>query len=644
MSKPSYKELSQKVKALEKLELKLRESEEKFRLAFHTNPDSINLNLASDGKYIDINEGFTRLMGYTREDAIGKTSLELNIWVDSEDRRRLLDRLMNAGSVENLEARFRRKNGEIRIGLMSARILSINQENVILSITHEITERKIAEQALSDSEKRYRTLFERSNDAIFIIEKKTGRHMDANNAALQLTGYPLPELCKLTTYDVCPEGAEVRNAVFSLSDEPENLGRRTYVRPDGSKRIALFNTVPLDDEKIFGIAHDITDEVNLEEQFLQAQKMEAIGLLAGGMAHDFNNLLVPIIGYTELCMMKLCSDDNLYSELEQIKTAAERAASLIQQILAFSRKQMLEMRVLDFNEIVRSFQKMIQRLIKENIKLHIHLSSSPGHIKADKAQIEQVLMNLVINATDAMPAGGDLTIETADLFLDKSYFKRYPGEKNPGHYIMLAVSDTGHGMDAETQKHIFEPFFTTKKRGKGTGLGLATVFGIINQHQGHIWVYSELGRGTSIKVYLPQSEDKARPVFESEVEPVSVYGTETVLVVEDEAMVRNLVCETLAAYGYNIIEACSPAEGLQIASECGDTIHLLLADVIMPEMNGPELYKRLADMRSGLKVLYMSGYTDNVIVHHGVINEGVNFLQKPFTINNLTRKVRMILG
>ncbi|MEP7189445.1 MAG: ATP-binding protein, partial [Roseiflexaceae bacterium] len=389
---------------------------------------------------------------------------------------------------------------------------------------------------------------------------------------------------------------------------------------------------------------DITDQRKLEEQFLQSQKMEAIGRLAGGIAHDFNNILVPIIGYTELGMMELSPDDKVYADLQRVREAAERAADLTRQILAFSRKQVLEMRTIDLNALVMDFQRMMQRLIGEDIEVHTFLDPALYQVKADKGQIEQVLLNLVVNARDAMLQGGKLTLETDNVYLDDAYLTKYADAQASGHYVMLAVSDTGQGMDAETQQHIFEPFFTTKEQGKGTGLGLATVFGIVKQHGGNMWVYSELGKGTTFKMYLPQAE-KTMPFAPGErTTPASVHGTETVLVVEDEDMVRELVGETLEAHGYKVIEAPGPEAGLQIAAGYQDIIHLLLTDVIMPEMNGRELYQKLAAIRSDIKVLYMSGYMDHAIVHHGILDEGVNFLQKPFTVQSLTRKVRQVLN
>ena len=643
MPKPTYQELAHRVRVLEETEHKLSESEEKFRLAFHTNPDSINLNRASDGLYLDINEGFTQIMGYDRADVVGKTSLELDIWSDPQDRARLVAGLAADGCIFNLEAKFRRKDGQVIIGLMSARILRINQEDVILSIARDITESKKVEQSLRASEYRYRTLFEKAHDAIFIVDKQTGRYLDANAAAEQLTGRPAVDLCRLTTQDISPTGAETRLAATISTSGLLNLGRVTYVRPDGTKRIAMLSTVPLDDKRVFGIARDITHEVKLEEQYRQAQKMEAFGQLAGGIAHDFNNLLVPIIGHTELVMMRSAEGEKTRNSLKQIKKAAERAADLTRQILAFSRRQVLELKILDLNEIIRDFQQMAGRLLRENIELQIYLAPAPGQIQADKTQIEQILMNLVINASDAMPDGGKLTIETANIFLDETYLEQFAEGRKAGSYIMLAIADNGIGMDAETRQHIFEPFFTTKEPGKGTGLGLATVFGIVEQHQGHIWVYSEPNQGTTFKIYLPRVGETSPSAAVPESRTDSVYGSETVLVVEDEEMVRKLVCETLTAYGYHVLEAGTPTHALELVKKHIGPLDLLLTDVIMPQMNGRELHQNILAVKPDIKTLYMSGYTDNVIVHHGVLDRNINLLNKPFSISTLTHKVRAVL-
>jgi signal transduction histidine kinase/CheY-like chemotaxis protein len=386
------------------------------------------------------------------------------------------------------------------------------------------------------------------------------------------------------------------------------------------------------------------DRKNMQAQLLQAQKVESLGRLAGGIAHDLNNILVPIIGYVELGMGQLSPDDKLYHDLQQVREAAGRAAGLTRQILAYSRKQVLEMKPTDVNELVVGFTGMLRRLIGEDIELQVFLAPSPHLIMADKGQLEQTLMNLAVNARDAMPEGGHLTIETDNVFLDEEYAQKHI-EVQPGPYVMIAVSDTGHGMSAETKQHIFEPFFSTKEQGEGTGLGLATVFGVVKQHQGNIQVYSEPGSGSTFKIYLPQITQPGQFGEPTSItEPVSLYGKETVLVVEDEDMVCNLVCETLEAYGYNVLKARNPDEGLQRAADYPNPIHLLLTDVILPHINGQQLYQRVMRVRPGIRVLYMSGYTDNVIVHHGVLDKRVNFLQKPFTIRHLLQKVRMALG
>lgn len=391
------------------------------------------------------------------------------------------------------------------------------------------------------------------------------------------------------------------------------------------------------------LEREVAERKLAEEQLRHAQKMEAVGMLAGGVAHDFNNLLTAITGHSALAMRRLDQDDPLYPKLETINKAGERAAAVTRQLLAFSRKQIMQPKVLDLNQVVFELSKMLQPLIGEHIDLFTKLKPDLGKIKADPGQLEQVLMNLSVNARDAMPKGGKLTIETANVYLDEEYAGRHIAI-SPGRYVMLAVSDTGHGMDAQTQERIFDPFFTTKEVGKGTGLGLSTVYGIVKQSGGNIWVYSELGQGTTFKVYLP-CVDRWAEEPESSVDRNKLSkGNETVLLVEDEEMVREMAKEILEESGYQVLEAKHGHEALLIAEQHRGRIHLMLSDVVMPQMSGRELAEQFAPLRKDMKVLYMSGYTDDAIVHHGVLDEGMAFIEKPFTPNALALKVRETLN
>ncbi|MDE3019483.1 MAG: CHASE3 domain-containing protein, partial [Nitrospirota bacterium] len=378
-----------------------------------------------------------------------------------------------------------------------------------------------------------------------------------------------------------------------------------------------------------------------EANLRQSQKMEAVGRLAGGIAHDFNNLLTVITGYSEVLLKKPDMSDRQRKYVEQIKQAGNRAAALTSQLLAFSRRQVLQPKVLDLNESITAISAMLQRLIGEDIRLTLALGQI-GAVTADPGQIDQVLLNLAANARDAMPQGGTLTIETAPVELDENYASRHPGAQ-AGPHVMLAASDTGCGMDSETLAHIYEPFFTTKEPGKGTGLGLSTVYGIVKQSGGSIWVYSEPGLGTTFKVYLP----RVAPCVPDRVEAASIehshFGTEAILLVEDEAAVRSLIRSVLAERGYLVLEAASPEEALTIGASYRSQIHLLVTDVVMPGGSGKHVAEQLTRQRPDLKVLYMSGYTDSTIVHHGVLDSGLAFLQKPFTPDALTRKVRKVL-
>jgi signal transduction histidine kinase/CheY-like chemotaxis protein len=414
---------------------------------------------------------------------------------------------------------------------------------------------------------------------------------------------------------------------------------------DGRSRVFLNNVVGFLEDghlvRVWGTQRDVTEQRHLEEQFRQSQKMEAVGQLAGGIAHDFNNLLTAILGNTQLLLRDLPPGDAKRGDVEEIRKASERAASLTRQLLAYSRRQMLQPEILDLNVVVVEMDKMLRRLIGEHITLATVLASDLGRVRADPNQIEQVIVNLAVNARDAMEAGGKLTIETANVELDDAFAQAHLGAV-PGSYAMLAVTDTGHGMDATVRAHLFEPFFTTKEVGKGTGLGLATVYGIVKQSGGYISVYSETGRGSSFKVYLPRIETAAdHSATPSRGGPAR--GSETVLVVEDEPAVLSLSCRALEAQGYVVLRATDAETAQRIVERHGGTIHLLLTDVVMPGLSGRELADRLTVKRPGIRVLYMSGYPGDAVVQHGALPSGTAFLQKPFSPDGLARKVRDVL-
>ncbi len=388
---------------------------------------------------------------------------------------------------------------------------------------------------------------------------------------------------------------------------------------------------------------DITEKRRLEEQFLQAQKMEAIGRLAGGVAHDFNNLLTVINGYSELLLRKTNHNDPSFEKLVQIKKAGERASALTSQLLAFSRKQVIQPKVLNMNHVLHDLEKMLKRLIGEDIDLLIIYDKSLGLIKADPAQVEQVIMNLVINARDAMPRGGKITIQLKNKFIDAEFVKKHSGASQ-GWYAVMSITDTGIGMDKETMKHIFEPFFSTKEKGKGTGLGLATVYGIVKQSGGYIQVYSEPGQGTSFFIYWPViNEDEMESVDEKNLVHPNLKGKETILIVEDEESVKDFVITSLTEFGYKVLWARNITEAARILEKQAETIDLVLTDVIMPGGSGADLVVGIEKNHPGIKILYMSGYTDESIVRHGILPENTHFIQKPFSVEDLAIKVREVL-
>jgi PAS domain S-box-containing protein len=484
--------------------------------------------------------------------------------------------------------------------------------------------------ALRASEMRFRRLAESGIIGITISDT-SGRILEANDAFVRMVRCSREELL----------AGEVVWELLAPS-RPDTAGTRAwegeYRCKDGRSIPALIAIAPLEHGENIAIALDLSDRKRLEAQFRQAQKMEAVGRLAGGIAHDFNNMLSIILSYSELIAMELEPDEPLRADVEEIRKAGLRAADLTRQLLAFSRQQVLELKVLSLNSRVAEMEKMLGRLLGADVALTFLLEPRLWNIEADPGQIEQILMNLAVNARDAMPEGGKLTIQTANVTLDEDYAAIH-AEVLPGSYVMLAVSDTGIGMNAETQARLFEPFFTTKEKGKGTGLGLATVFGIVKQSGGHIWIYSEPGKGATFKLYFPrasgvETSPSERPPSES------LRGDETILLVEDDAQVRSLARTVLRRSGYVVLEAANGGEALLLCEQHGARIDLLLTDVVLPLMSGRQIAERLKALRPEMKVLFMSGYTDDAILQHGILDSGVTYLQKPITPASLTRKVR----
>ncbi len=525
-------------------------------------------------------------------------------------------------------------------------LLKGNLKRLIPAVRRELDQ---AEQrrASRKAEEQYQLLFQSSPQPMWVFDEETLAFLAVNEAACRHYGYSREEFLGMTIRDIRPpEVPSLLRQIAAEQSEYQDSGVWRHRKKDGTIIQVEITSNPLlfdrRDAQLV-LAADVTEHRQLEMQLRQSQKMEAVGQLAGGIAHDFNNLLTAILGYADLLATDAGKESPLSESIGEIRKAGERAASLTRQLLAFSRRQVLEPKVLDLNELVENLQRMLRRLIGEDIELVTALDPDVGRVRADAGQTEQVVMNLAINARDAMPKGGTLTIETKDVQLDEAYAREHLVVGPAGSYVMLAVSDTGVGMSAETKSHIFEPFFTTKGKGKGTGLGLATVYGIVKQSGGYIWVYSEPGRGTTFKIYLPRVEGAARAAGTRRPSKRPTAGSETVLLVEDEQSVRSLARRILQSNGYTVIEASGPEQALEATRHHEGPIHLLLTDVVMPEMSGPELASRLAKRQPDLKVLFMSGYTDDAIVRQGLVAEGGHFLQKPFAPEGLALKVREVL-
>ena len=840
--------LAERVKIMreekEAAQKELSESEERLRLAWETNPEFLSISRLRDAVIVDVNKGFTHLTGYSREEAIGKSGLDIVLWQDPSDRAKLVEALHGQGYVREMEVQLRKKNGEVTTALISAGLMTLHGETHFLAVAKNIDRLKEAEKTVRESEARYRAMFESMRSGVAVYEAVDGGNdfvfRDFNASAerisniskeqalgrtlltlfpnmekvgllaalrrVHLTGtsehlpaiyyedqwrkgwrenfvYRVPTGEIVAIYDDVTDRLQAERLARQRADELEainRLGREVssslaldeivrlglrvvvpivnsdcamlFVRQNGdlvlrgmvqapdhgsedpfpihkvgeclcgisakegqpvfcanirtdprctwneckNAGLSSLAAIPLiaadevigvlalgsyserdfstEADFIQSLVHGVSmgvknallfsevhkhaleleekftelEQANqarelLQSQLLQAQKMEAIGRLAGGIAHDFNNLLTVMAGYSAMLKTQFPENTPQRDKLLQINRAAERASGLTRQLLAFSRRQVLEMRVVDLNHVVMDVEKMLKRLLHENIELLTVCRASPASVTADQDQIGQIIVNLAVNARDAMPNGGKLTIQTANVAFDQTYAQARD-EVEPGLYVMMAISDNGIGMDEETQSHIFEPFFTTKAKGSGTGLGLATVFGIVKQHRGHVTVYSEPGRGSTFRIYFPQADTPAAPSVDSIASVTIARGDETILVVEDEEFVRNFACEVLDSLGYITLAAKDPDEAIHLCESHETTIHLLLTDVVLPIMDGRTLYSRLHQMRPDMRVLYMSGYTDDAIVHHGVLDSSVHFLQKPFSTTSLAKKISEAMG
>ena len=538
-----------------------------------------------------------------------------------------------------------------------------NLARLVVAIRRELGEaagrrrRREAENALREAQERFRFVVENTADVVYRLRFPDMVYDYLSPGIERLTGYGPREI----------NGVGLNGLIVSVTDtagRPVAIEKLEWARrieqfgefsadyqvrtKSGELRWLADHSFPWRDAHgrllgAVGTLVDVTVRKDLEAQLTQAQKMEAVGRLAGGVAHDFNNLTTAILGYSELMLRRLDPDDPLRRHVAEVTRAAERAAALTRQLLAFSRKQLLQPKVLDVAEVLEHSRGLLERLIGEDVELVTRGEPGVGRVRADPVQLDQVIQNLAVNARDAMPRGGRLVLEASNADLDEDYAHEHVTVR-PGRYVMLAVSDTGHGMDKETQQRIFEPFFTTKEVGKGTGLGLSTVYGIVQQSGGYVWVYSEVGRGTTFKIYLPRVEDEAdRPPPVAEPPAARAITSGVVLLVEDEASVRELLRELLETAGYSVLEASRPGEALRIAQARAEPIQLLITDVVMPEMTGPELARRLAEMRPGLRMLFLSGYTEGVVADKGLLGDGAHFLQKPFTGDALEAKVREVL-
>jgi len=626
----------------------LRASKSRYRVLFEENLAGI-LCTNFDGDVLECNEAFARMLGYTSS-AEASSLKSPQFYYRVSDRDEILARLREQKALTQQEICFRRKDGSpvwILANMSLVESTDLAGAPTIVGTTVDISERKRSREALRESQQRF-AAFMRHLPGVAFMKNRQGQYVFYNEAAQGLFHLDPDEFLGKTDDEVWPK--EYANR-FVANDLEVTRSKKLAenVEPIPHKHgvhhwlIYRFPILDENDEVQFigGVGVDITERRQLEDQLRQSQKMEAVGRLAGGVAHDFNNLLTVISGYGHMILRDLPGEDPLHGCVEEVLKAASRATSLTNQLLAFSRRQVIQPKVLDLNALVANMDRMLRRVIGEHIELETVLRPGLGSVRADAGQLEQVIINLAVNARDAMPEGGKLSIQTGNVEVARS--SRLHADVRPGSYVRLTVADTGKGMDAEIMVHLFEPFYTSKETGKGTGLGLSTVYGIVKQSGGEVVVESKPGRGATFTIYLPRITEPSLTAPLTEAEPAVRAGTETLLLVEDELGVRQLVCEMLQRLGYRILQASGGAEAFRLFEQHQGSIDLLITDVIMPQMSGRELAQRLKVLQPSLKVLYISGYTDDMLAHHGVLESNVFLLQKPFAPDELAKKLREVL-